>query len=316
MSQASVRICEYYDVFNVKVQDDIPSSTKVIENYPDGLPNSILPTNETNNFSGFNNFPAYTNADVQITKDASSSIQDYSVPNSSQYIEITGKHKAPQALSSINIADNGDIYCYPPNVSVPYWDEIVFRHYDYNVKPSQSTRYYNFVKNYYALHERIVYPLYVTAALDYYNPIPEKFWNKTSAQISGLPNLPENEPYRSDGADFQYCRGIIEHDEDYSKIPIYVKFDQYQTRSKVVFSPCDKTNTLPDVHFKFGYQHGQMEPIKLNLSLSCNNPITFDDTVNNTVEKYNGNLIKTDIEGLLNKCYWCIEWIYNPSHGN
>ena len=59
-----------------------------------------------------------------------------------------------------------------------------------------------------------------------------------------------------------------------------------------------------------------MEPIKLNLSLSCNNPITFEDTVNNTVEKYNGNLIKTDIEGLLNKCYWCIEWIYNPAHGN
>ena len=96
---------------------------------------------------------------------------------------------------------------------------------------------------------------------------------------------------------------------DYKEVPIFLKYDEYRSRSKVIFSSVDKTRN-PDIEHKFGYQYGQMSPIKLNLALSCNNPIT-DGTYN-----YNHNLDKDTISKIFKKCYWSIEWVYERESGN
>ena len=124
----NVRVSEYYDLFDVK------SSTAAVETKFTKLPDAIKPNNEYNTFRGFNNFP--------ITDD-SSSIQPYLNTNS-QYVEITGKHKAPQATSSIIVVDNNDlpadILCYPPNISVPYWSKVIFRNFDYKINETDDTK--------------------------------------------------------------------------------------------------------------------------------------------------------------------------------
>lgn len=262
----TVRISEYYDVFDVKYDTSLNNESLVnTENLPKGL----IPTQETNTFSGFNNFP---------TTNPASSIQPYNAANS-QYVEIAGKHKAPQVIANIDILENGDIICYPPNVSVPYWNKIIFRNFDYQCQPANDFKYKTVVDNY--LNKiTYFYPRYIANNPDYLTP------DKSAGTIN----------------DTEY---II----DYSEVPVFLKFDEYRSRSKVVFSQVDKHRN-PDIEFNFGYHHGQMEPIKLNISLSCNNPIR------NGQYQYNFNLNRTDIEKLLKKCYWSIEWVYERESGN
>ena len=128
----TVRISEYYDVFDVKVTKSSGISSQLTNK---DLPTDILSTQETNPFSGFNNFPftgPYANQ--------SSSVQAYVPPPNepSQYKQLAGRHKAPQAITNIRVDENGDIWCYPPNASVPYWNKVIFRNYDYNVNCSQE----------------------------------------------------------------------------------------------------------------------------------------------------------------------------------
>ena len=79
----------------------------------------------------------------------------------------------------------------------------------------------------------------------------------------------------------------------------------------MIFSGVDRTRN-PDVEFRFSYRKGQMEPLKLNLSLSANIPV--NDI--NSSDKYNQNLKYSDIKKLLKSCYWCIEWVYEYESGN
>lgn len=270
----TVRISEYYDIFDVRQaigNDGKPASqTTVKESKAGDLPNNIKDTEQTNPFRGFwndNNFAA---------------------GNPNNTTTITGKHKAPQGITNIDILENGDIMCYPPNVSVPYWDKIIFRNYDYLVQPSQANSKYLDWADKYTNPYITDYPSYkYDSGTGIYEP-------SLLSSDKALPN-------------------IVKQVRDYSEVPVFLKFDQYQSRSKVIFSSVDKTRN-PDIEFKFGYHHGQMEPIKLNLSPSCNNPITNIES--GTVYHYNHNFSREELEALLVKCYWSIEWVYDPTHGN
>lgn len=340
----TIRVNEYYDLFDVKTKRANGPLEPATEgsNTNTNIPNSIKPNNEYNAFRGFNNFP--------IT-DSSSSIQPYKDSNNnvnSQYVEIAGKYKSPQATSSIKVDDNGDIWCYPPNVSVPYWSRIIFRNFDYKINETSSTkaRLVPDKKSYYlnsisyvepwapSINEFIprIVEVEITAsdaARQWETPSGTKpsagtvieciLWGKnTSIYKTGTPsNYPDNFPEKYKNQDFTNVNGwkddfdISGSSSDYTNSPLFLRFDEYQSRSKVIFSSCDKTRN-PDIEFSFSYHKGQMEPIKLNLSLSANIPYTDIDNS----QLFNANLNKKEIESMLKACYWCIEWICDKDSGN
>ena len=140
----TIRITEYYDCFDVKTSDAGVISS--VQNT--ALPDSIVSNNNTNAFNGFNNFAQDAKYNIGNSGFATNTLS--SVDNigsnynaaantgASDLIVVAGKHKAPQAINSIDIDDNGNILCYPPNVSVPYWSRVVFKHFDYEINPSDS----------------------------------------------------------------------------------------------------------------------------------------------------------------------------------
>lgn len=282
-----MRVNEYYDLFDVK-----NTNGTISINPFDGLPTDIRDTQQTNPFRGFSNWADFNAANTQNTQ------------------QITGKNKSSQALNSLKILENGDILCYPPNVSVPYWSKIIFRNYDYLIQPHQvsgtDSKYKDHVLNYVNSYEQTTLPTFYKD-LDASVPIPADLWKKDDSGASAFPA-----PFTGEDFTNIYGSSYISRIYDFSKVPLFLKFDQYQSRTKVIFSQCDKTRN-PDIEFNFGYHHGQMEPVKLNLSLSAGIPLT-DLTTPTT--RYNENLNMADIERLLVKCYWCIEWVYIPEKGN
>ena len=266
----SQRITEYYDLFDIKRKiSDLSTSIDVGDsNTP--LPDSQASTNTTNPFSGFNN---------------GLSVQAYQPPPNvpSQYVAITGQHKAPQAVTNIRIDDDGSIWCFPPNVSVPYWNRIIFRHYDYTVSPQATSKLRDVCRTFNDSMHYSIYPTYV------YNSDDSRY--EPSIQTSD--------------------QAIIHNDDqyDYSAVPLFVLCDEYPSRSKVVFSKGDITKGA-DIELRFGYHKGQMEPIKLNLSMSCNSYI------NDGTYTYNQHLTVDDIEKTLVKCNFSIEWCYDRDSGN
>lgn len=255
----TIRVNEYYDLFDVK------KISGTVSNALTNIEDDIRPTNEYNVFSGFSNWENfYENNRTLITPPAT-----YEANN---IIEIVGKHKAPQAINAINIVDNlngpADIYCYPPNVSVPYWNKIIFRNFDYNINPSNGT------------YAPYICPKNSIRLIDPLDPTDIKYNGEISLLQQGN---------------------------------IFLRFDEYPSRSKVIFSGCDKTRN-PDIEFNFGYHKGQMEPIKLNLSLSASVPVRSVSGDNS--DTWNQNLSKDEISSLLTSCYWCIEWVYEGEAGN
>lgn len=295
-----VSVSEYYDIFDVKRVNQTYTTPGVST-----LPSEIVNTPMTNYPFGFRNEAnAYTSQPEYFTANGGGG---YTVAS------VTNKDKAPQAVSAIRVDSNGDIWCYPPNVSVPYWTKIIFRNYDYTVCPHKvddgdgagptDSPYSTYIDtNYTTVIVKELDP-YHTLGVDSHVPVPREWWGKDSTATAAAPA-----PWT--GEDLSNDIGHLGNDVicDWKQVPLFLKFDQYQSRSKVVFSRCDKTRN-PDIEFKFGYQHNQMEPIKLNLSLTANIPIR--DTLH-AATYYNENLTYKDIERLLSKCYWCIEWVYEP----
>lgn len=302
----NVKVNEYYDLFDIKTSINISTPVAEIKNNED-LPNDIRSTEQTNTFRGFSNWENFDAANPQNT------------------VEIIGKHKAPQAINTLSIDDNGDIWCYPPmNVGVPFWNEVIFRNFDYQIQPHDinsssdedktSLAYESLLNNAYLSH-RMVFPLSAdSSAAPIITPTPrtvigldattvETLWGTNKSSSANLPDIWKH--------DYSGVYGVDEPIKDYSNVPLFLKFDMYPSRSKVIFSSCDKTRN-PDIGFKFSSEHSTSEPIKLNLSFSASNPITDLST---STTQYNRNLTKHEINKLLTKCYWCIEWIYNrPNH--
>lgn len=294
----SIRINEYYDLFDVKTINN--TTTDELTN----VPTSIKNTFETNPFRGFSNW------------------ENFNTNNPNNNEVILKVNKAPGVYSSIELEDNGNIICYPPPVSgVPYWDRIIFRNYDYNINVSDSSPYFNALSKiaYTELKQcqcPLIKPHDDSVSGDFQDnswiPVPSFLWNKNNSggaiDDTVIPDLQN---------DFTSFSGYINTNYllDFNKCPIYLKFDEYQSRSKVIFSSCDKYKQNPDIEFKFGYHKNINEPIKLNLSLSAN--VSYTNNVLDAnqrlarIDSYNYNLTKNEIRGILKSCYWCIEWIYD-----
>ena len=287
--QSTIRVTEFYDVIDVKntytnatlsslSTTEIPLHTTVVE-----ANKKVVPPSITNTFSGFNNFPI-TNPDSSIQNPQALTPQ-------SQYTTITGQVKAPQAQSNISISEDGTVTCYPPNVSVPYWNRIVFRTFDYEYNPKLLSDG--------AIPPSYSYNKYTDYLNTFANRKADAYYNSTTSTVGVYVNVP--------------LSTTIPMIYNYDNAPLFVKYDQYQSRSKVVFASTDR-NHPHDIEFKFGYQHGQMEPIRLTLSPTANNPFRDQNTANNY--KYNQSYTRKDIEELLTKCYWSIEWICDKVSGN
>lgn len=308
----TIRINEYYDLFDVK-KAALDSSISMING--EELPRGNKDTFKTNPFSGFNNFEQSS---------AYSSVQNIgSLANQRDLIQITGKIRAPQANNSVYVDEQGSILCYPPPVSVPWWDKVIFRNFDYTFQPhdidptepndSSANNYKNLIDNIYLWHaehdQRVAWAADGSTSTERREVWENYFVQPENYHVSSVECAPNNlvlvQPEPSFNSLFPKLKTVI---KDYSQVPLFLKFDNYQSRSKVIFSGCDKTRN-PDIEFKFGYHHGNMEPIKLNLSLSAGNPLVDSS---NTYDRFNQNLTQNEINKLLVKCYWCVEWIHEP----
>lgn len=313
----SVRLSEYYDLFDVKMDTSLGVPTAELKNN-DVLNDNIQDTNMTNPFHGFSNW-----------KDFKANNQTYDMSNYPATIPtniatITGKHFSPQALNTVSINENGDILCYPPNVPVPYWTKVIFRNFDFQFQPHdidgnkdedfKAYSYLDMINEKYLTHyENIPYS---HESADVYAPVPEfmydnqtpphlaRLWYSDQSTNSHLPPIYQQ--------DFTGVGGVKTLIYDYDNVPLFLRYPEYRSRSHVIFSACDKTRN-PDIEHVFGYNHGATEPIVLNLSMSASNFIT---DINTPGTKYNENLDKNTIEKLLIKCYWCIEWVYEAKGVN
>ena len=157
--QSRVSVLEYYDVFDIRRK----TTDGTLSHSTGGLPRYDNQVSVYNPFSGFSNAETYPNT-----------VADN--------IPVGMKNRTPAAISSIYIAVGGDIYCYPPNVSVPYWTKIIFRCFDYHISPrtieSVTSKFDTYAKsfaNYEVLHQ--LQPTYYSnvfgddANMDY--PLPE-----------------------------------------------------------------------------------------------------------------------------------------------
>lgn len=278
----TIRVNEYYDLFDIKTVDGTTSSALT------NVPATIKDTQMTNPFRGFSNWDNFNSAN----------------PNNTS--PITGQIKSAQAQNSLYVDTDGNIWCYPPNVSVPYWTRIVFRNYDYNFSSSPIGKYATFVDTIASKPFNYEIPPTTNYNLSNINvPIPKMLWNQDNSTGTIDSRTQFMQDYSSDGVEGVTLTGII---YDPTNVPLFLRFDEYPSRSKVIFSNCDKTRN-PDIDFRFAYHKGQMEPIKLNLSLSADTPVHDPSNPSNI---YNQNLKKEDMSNLLLSCYWCIEWIYEP----
>ena len=323
-----MHVSEYYDLFEFNKSNggDVSSG---LNHYDAGQNAAIIPTNQTNPFAGFwndNNFSAGN-------------------PNNTDIVQ--GKSFSSLAYNSVYVEDDGTINCMPPTVSVPYWSKIIFRNFDYNFNNLDgvskfSTRFGNTTTGGFTYSDTTLPTMIVTEGVT--SPVPEyvdvvytendqnyfsgwvagtshryTLWDTNTADyMKGVgPYYPGNFPSSFKNKDFRGVKGtdiIVDGTfemTNFDKMPLFLKFDEYPSQSKVIFSRCDKTRN-PDIEFNFNNQHGQSEPVKLYLSLSASKS-GYDATTN---RRFNTKLTKAELKNLLNSCYWCIEWVYVPEKGN
>lgn len=307
-----IRVNEYYDLFNVdltRATGDFTINTLNDNNYK--TINKIADNpSSTNPFIGFNNFEQSSSNNLSSVDNIINNVSDFNnnlAPR--DLIRITGKINAPNNnfTSTLYTESNGNIWCYPPDVAgINGWDKIIFRNFDYTIQPKPLSMYEELLNDNY-IYSYAENPLIPVGSNQL--PLPEKVIGDdeviyTLWDTDQSTNTHINANYKKDW-NTTHITGAYNKIKDYSNVPLFLKFDNYQSKSKVIFSGVDKSRN-PDIEFNFGYKHGANEPIKLNLSLSANRQITLDTNI------YNSNLDLDDIEGLLIKCYWCVEWISYP----
>lgn len=121
----SVRLSEYYDLFDIVVQPDKTTSL----NNNDVLNNDIQNMNITNPFIGFSNWADFKANNQTETPHGSGTYKANNI------IKVEAKHFSPQALNTVSIDEQGNISCYPPNAPVPYWNKVIFRNFDFQFHP-------------------------------------------------------------------------------------------------------------------------------------------------------------------------------------
>ena len=279
----SIRVNEYYDLFNVAYITGLENTD---------LPRYIRDTEQTNPFHGFSNWKNAYDLEANGANDADGNrVLKGDIP-------ITGKKKSFQASNTLHIDDNGDIWCYPPNVSVPYWTKVIFRNFDYNINTQANP--YDSVLSY---QEEIALVLNEDGdTIDIGLDGNLKDSNQDVIYTFDDAGLTFDDPIKISGYQTKWNKGNV-----------FLKCDEYPSRSKVIFSGVDRTRN-PDIELAFNYHKGQMEPIKLNISLSAGIP--FNDVESVLKTRWNQNLDKDDLTQVFDSCYWCIEWICDKDAGN
>lgn len=325
-----MRVSEYYDLFEFN-KVDADAAKAAMNHYNRAQNAAIVPTDETNPFVGFWND------------------DNFNAGNPNNIDTVRGKAFSSLTYNNVYIEDDGTINCIPPTVSVPYWSKIIFRNFDYGFGDLDNPNHLH--KNWVALGSTTVgtfefmgdkNPVLHDQFIEH--PIPEnitvvytendqtvaaewvagtkheyKLWGvDTSTYAKGDQHAyPDGFPLPFRNRNFKGVNGYATgwtgsiFMTNFEKVPLFLKYDEYPSQSKVIFSRCDKTRN-PDIEFNFNNQHGQSEPVKLYLSLSASKS-GYDST---THRRFNTKLTKKELKELLNSCYWCIEWVYEPERGN
>lgn len=328
-----MHVSEYYDLFEFNKSNggDVSSG---LNHYAAGQNAAIIPTNQTNPFAGFwndNNFTAGNPNNTDIVQGKSFSSLAYN----SVYVEDDGTINCMPPTVSVPywskiIFRNFDYnFNNLDNVSkfTTQFGNTTTGNFTYQVTefPTKNPEgnvatipIPEFVDVVYTENDQNHFAAWVAGTSHRY-----KIWNtdtsyyKRGAEPHISDKYPDNFPNLLRDQDFKGIEGINQTIDgtfemtNFDKMPLFLKFDEYPSQSKVIFSRCDKTRN-PDIEFNFNNQHGQSEPVKLYLSLSASKS-GYDATTN---RRFNTKLTKAELKKLLNSCYWCIEWVYVPEKGN
>lgn len=270
---SNLQITETYDLFEIYNKDNglFPSSIENrIETYdPTNNESKIKDTNQTNPFRGFwndNNFAAGN-------------------PNFTQV--ISGKHFAPDSYAAVDIQEDGTIVCYPPPVDVAGWRAVSFKLLKYAIDPD---------------------PIDPRDTL--LDPHPEKtrllqrvskiYWKTYSQYFPTYQDADGDDTFKPITTDKLEVLSKISNPD---KTPIFLKWDEYPSRSKVVLSK----DSEPTRHV-FSYPRGSNEPVRVYLSFSAQRNYWDEAAEINKSTK----LDRDQIDGLLLACSFQITWEQIP----
>lgn len=267
-------VSETYDLFELN-KNDKGGGTYAIEGHNDQYVDSstgqplertgIKDENRTNPFRGFFNGTNFYAENPDFT------------------VAIAGKHFAPQAFNSVNILTDGTIECFPPPIHPVGWKSVTFKCFSYKFYSMNSSKYSQYMMNFNKLYSSM-FPYYANETVI-----------RTDGSISAY--CPNTLPIRTIANP-----GAMEESEaiqDYDKCPLFIKWDEYPSRSKVVMSRKSKCLT-----YIFGQPWGPDEPIRLSLSLS-GSMSGYDEQLKT---RFNTKLDQKDIADLLIACSFVIEW--------
>lgn len=277
------RITEYYDLFQYSRWDDggYTNEAARFNTYNDVAENeynaNIADTNTTNPFRGFSNEP------------------DFAAANPFNSEVISDKKLTASTYNNIHIEDDGTVSCMPPNVSVPYWSKVIFK--TFNVIINNTSQLDTIHLR--GMFQRLKWLIPETTTTTSGTLTPDSSTPPATYTIDSIATTQSVVP-----------PGVRQHEtliEDMTNTPIFLKFDEYPSFSKVVLSSDNRYKNNEVVH-TFGYQHSAMEPIKLYLSISASK--SGYDEINHTLT--NTKINREELERLLSGCYFSIEWIYEP----
>ena len=277
-------VSETYDLFELNKADK-GGGTYAIEGHNDqyidastGQPlerTGIKDEERTNPFRGFFNVTDVING------------TNFNTENPTFTVAIQGKHFAPQAFNSVNILTDGTIECFPPPIHPVGWKSVTFKCFSYKMNLyNSSSKFSNYINDNYldGVTQTCAYYRDETKdGVNYHYPelVPEAY----------DPPIPETPTPGSRTAQNQLTK--------YDKCPLFIKWDEYPSRSKVVMSRKSKCLT-----YVFGQPWGPDEPIRLSLSLS-GSMSGYDEKLKT---RFNTKLDQQDIADLLIACSFVIEW--------
>jgi hypothetical protein len=267
-------VSETYDLFELNKVDN--SGTYEIEGHNDqyvgtgsNVRTSIKDEERTNPFRGFFNGTNFNAENPDFT------------------VAIAGKHFAPHAFNSVNILTDGTIECFPPPIHPVGWKSVTFKCFSYKMNLlNNSSKFSDYINDNFIDGIIQTYAYYIEGV-------------KEKEGVSVPAHYPEFSPFADDEATTPGARINVNQLTKYDKCPLFIKWDEYPSRSKVVMSRKSKCLT-----YVFGQPWGPDEPIRLSLSLS-GSMSGYDEQLKT---RFNTKLNQQDIADLLVACSFVIEW--------
>lgn len=260
-------ISETYDLFEIGVPTgENQPPTPGVASYDATHRSTIQPETFYTTDGGGIDYSTQTNPFSGFWND-----NNFSAGNPNFTTTIKNKHFAPNAYDTVRITDEGIIECYPPPINVAGWKAITFKKLNYSINGGMTTN-------------KLTNPLY---------NLVEKYQHNQSL---ALPKWSDTfEPEVKNPAVVQ--PGSIQYDPQLC--PIFVKWDEYPSRSKVVLS-----KDSDPIRFVFSYPRAADEPIRLYITATASITGWNVDKARRVI----GKLSKADLGTFLSSCNWVIEW--------